>query len=48
LGEAETLIREALALRQKLLGDRHPSVADSQRDLTNILALERTASLRPR
>ena len=40
LGEAETPIREVLAMRKKLLGDQHPSVADSQRDPTQVLALE--------
>ena len=38
--EAENLVREPLPLRQKFRAEEHPSVADSRRELTNILALE--------
>ena len=40
LGDAEASIREALAMRKKVLGDQHPSVADSERDLAKVLALK--------
>ena len=44
LSDAESAIRAALAARKKVFGDSHPSVTASQRDLTNILALERKST----
>jgi hypothetical protein len=44
LSAAEALMREALAVRQRMLGDHHPSVADSQRDLAALRALEHKPS----
>ncbi len=36
MGEAEPMYQQALALRKRLLGDKHPDVADS---LNNLAAL---------
>ena len=40
LAEAETMHREALAMRKKLLGDEHPAVARSLNDLAFVLPAE--------
>ena len=40
LAKPKLRFAQALAMRKKLLGDQHPSVADSQRDLAKVLALQ--------
>jgi hypothetical protein len=40
LGEAETTLRGALALRQKLLGNEHPEVAEFLNKLAKVLQVE--------
>ncbi len=42
LDEAERLLREALAIRQRLFGDRHPDTATSRHNL-GLVALDRGA-----
>ena len=41
LAEADSLCREALSMRRKLLGDAHPQLAQSLQHLGTILVAER-------